>query len=60
MNINSKNINKKPLSKGERLKWTPVSKLTPIKLTMEMFDGERLSYEEMTRKNKKYENLIIN
>lgn len=48
------NNGKKPtkgLSKGERLNWTPVSKLIPVKLDKALLEGERIEYAEIKKHN---------
>jgi hypothetical protein len=38
-------------SKGDRLKWTPLRELKPVKLTEELVKGKVLTEKDLSRRN---------
>ena len=53
---------KKPASKGDRLKWTPIKEIKPEKLMAPAFNGKLLSdleLEERKRRDSQNTNLLV-
>lgn len=56
---NQPKSNKRPLSKGERLKWTLLSELKPVILNAGLLEGHRVEFEELRRLSKSNNKFFV-